>query len=374
MTAWPGGPAMVMSSIAGWSKGCSIGRIPARWTRRPGRVVQPSPRAARAGGHRRRRRPVGPVPDLTLAGGLPPLDGRLRAPGPMDLVECHPGRIHLHAVVRGLFSPASREAVFRLLGGRTAALDAPPGRRRGGPAGHERDDDRPPVRVGPHGHRDRGQADRRRRGAHRRRRRARVDQPRAERAPQPLPHRRPDGDRSSSPTLYMPMLDTAEVVAKALQHRREAQDEYSLESQKRTAAGAGERQVRRRDRRRSPRTKAIVDKDTDAVTYEEVTLRKDEGNRADTTLEGLRQAQARARGRHDHRRQREPALRRRDRACVRHGAASSPSRGPRAARHLPRHGRGRLRARRDGHRPGLRRAEAPRAQRPRRWTTSASGS
>jgi acetyl-CoA C-acetyltransferase len=89
------------------------------------------------------------------------------------------------------------------------------------------------------------------------------------------------------PELYMAMLDTAEVVAKRYSIAREAQDVYSLESQKRTAAAQEQGKF---DDEIVPVTcsKAITNKDTNAVTYEEVTLRKDEGNRADTTIEGLR--------------------------------------------------------------------------------------
>ena len=89
------------------------------------------------------------------------------------------------------------------------------------------------------------------------------------------------------PELYMAMLDTAEVVAKRYSIAREAQDVYSLESQKRTAAAQEQGKF---DDEIVPVTctKAVTSKDTNAVTYEEVTLRKDEGNRADTTIEGLR--------------------------------------------------------------------------------------
>jgi acetyl-CoA C-acetyltransferase len=89
------------------------------------------------------------------------------------------------------------------------------------------------------------------------------------------------------PELYMAMLDTAEVVAKRYSVSREAQDAYSLESQRRTAAA---QESGKFDAEIIPVTcrKAITNKETGAVTYEEVTLRKDEGNRADTTIEGLR--------------------------------------------------------------------------------------
>jgi acetyl-CoA C-acetyltransferase len=89
------------------------------------------------------------------------------------------------------------------------------------------------------------------------------------------------------PEIYMAMLDTAEVVTKRYGVSREAQDAYSLESQRRTAAA---QESGKFDDEIIPVTcqKAIQDKATGAVTYEEVTLKKDEGNRADTTIEGLR--------------------------------------------------------------------------------------
>ncbi len=88
------------------------------------------------------------------------------------------------------------------------------------------------------------------------------------------------------PELYMPMIDTAEVVSKRYKIGREAQDEYSLQSQQRIAAAQKDGKF---DDEIIPITasKAIVNKETDEVTYEDVTLTKDEGNRPDTTLEGL---------------------------------------------------------------------------------------
>lgn len=89
------------------------------------------------------------------------------------------------------------------------------------------------------------------------------------------------------PDIYMPMLQTAEVVAKRYGISRDAMDAYALQSQQRTAAaqaaGAFDAEI-------VPvtATMAIVDKETKAVSHREVTLAKDEGNRADTTLEGLR--------------------------------------------------------------------------------------
>jgi acetyl-CoA C-acetyltransferase len=84
----------------------------------------------------------------------------------------------------------------------------------------------------------------------------------------------------------MPMLQTADNVAKHYKISREAQDEYSLESQRRTAAAQA---AGRFDAEivPLPTWKYVENKETGAVTEEFVTLMKDEGNRADTTLEGL---------------------------------------------------------------------------------------
>jgi acetyl-CoA acetyltransferase family protein len=89
------------------------------------------------------------------------------------------------------------------------------------------------------------------------------------------------------PAMHMAMIDTAEVVAKRYGISREAQDEYALESQRRTAAG---QEAGKFDDEIVPLTtrQAIVNKETKEISYKEVTLRKDEGNRGDTTLEGLR--------------------------------------------------------------------------------------
>ncbi|NMG16956.1 acetyl-CoA C-acyltransferase [Aromatoleum bremense] len=88
------------------------------------------------------------------------------------------------------------------------------------------------------------------------------------------------------PHAYMPMLLTAENVAKKFGISREAQDLYALSSQQRTAAA---QEAGRFDREIVPLTTmmAVVNKDTKEVSYKEVTLARDEGNRADTTLEGL---------------------------------------------------------------------------------------
>jgi acetyl-CoA C-acetyltransferase len=88
------------------------------------------------------------------------------------------------------------------------------------------------------------------------------------------------------PSLYMPMLQTADFVAKKYKISRETQDEYSLQSQQRTAAAqaAGKFDA---EIVPLPTWKYEQDKDTKAFREEQVTLTKDEGNRPDTTLEGL---------------------------------------------------------------------------------------
>ena len=89
------------------------------------------------------------------------------------------------------------------------------------------------------------------------------------------------------PDIYMAMIDTAEIVAQRYQVTRERQDAYALESQRRTAAG---QQAGRFDAEIVPfeTRMAVVDKATGAVSHKMTTLARDEGNRADTTIEGLR--------------------------------------------------------------------------------------
>ena len=88
------------------------------------------------------------------------------------------------------------------------------------------------------------------------------------------------------PNAYMPMLRTAEFVAKKYNVSRQAQDEYALQSQQRTAAA---QQAGRFDDEIVPfsTTMLVKDKDTGAVSRHSVTLDRDEGNRPQTTLENL---------------------------------------------------------------------------------------
>ncbi len=93
--------------------------------------------------------------------------------------------------------------------------------------------------------------------------------------------------KEKMPGLYMVMGDTAEVVAKRYKISRQAQDEYSLASQQRTARAQAEGLL---DEELAPMkvTRGILDKKTgEVVGKEEHTITKDECNRPDTTLEGL---------------------------------------------------------------------------------------
>lgn len=85
---------------------------------------------------------------------------------------------------------------------------------------------------------------------------------------------------------YMPMLQTAETVAKRYGVGRDEQDEYALQSQQRTAAA---QQAGKFDEELAPMasTKAVANKETGGISQEEVLLEKDEGNRPETTLENL---------------------------------------------------------------------------------------
>jgi acetyl-CoA C-acetyltransferase len=89
------------------------------------------------------------------------------------------------------------------------------------------------------------------------------------------------------PAIYMSMLETAENVAARYDIGREAQDEYALQSQKRTAqaqeAGRFDAEIVP-----LPSVMKVKDRETGEVSDREVTLRADEGNRPQTTLDDLR--------------------------------------------------------------------------------------
>jgi acetyl-CoA C-acetyltransferase len=88
------------------------------------------------------------------------------------------------------------------------------------------------------------------------------------------------------PTAYMPMLETAEVVSDRYGISREMQDEYSLQSQQRTAV-AQESGIFNDEIVPMQAVKAVFNRETKETSYEEVTVAKDECNRPSTTLEGL---------------------------------------------------------------------------------------
>ena len=89
------------------------------------------------------------------------------------------------------------------------------------------------------------------------------------------------------PALYMTMIETAEIVAERYGISREAQDEYALRSQQRTAAA---QQAGRFDDEivPMPSIMSMTDRATGEKSERTVTLERDEGNRPDTSLEGLR--------------------------------------------------------------------------------------
>lgn len=95
---------------------------------------------------------------------------------------------------------------------------------------------------------------------------------------------------ASVPAMYMSMLETAETVATRYGVSRDAQDEYALQSQMRTAAG---QQRGAFDDEIAPlaTTMKVQNRETKEISDVDVTLEKDEGNRPSTNLEGLQSLQ-----------------------------------------------------------------------------------
>ncbi|MBB5210789.1 acetyl-CoA C-acyltransferase [Microbulbifer hydrolyticus] len=89
------------------------------------------------------------------------------------------------------------------------------------------------------------------------------------------------------PDIYLPMIDTAEVVAKRYGISRDLQDEYALQSQMRTAA-AQQAGLFADEIISVTCNKIVVNKETGEQSEQEVTLDMDEGNRPSTTIDGLR--------------------------------------------------------------------------------------
>ena len=165
------------------------------------------------------------------------------------------------------------------------------------------------------------------------------------------------------PDIFMAMIDTADIVAERYKVSREYQDEYSLESQRRMAAAQQANKFN--DEIVPMKTKMkVVDKETKAESIVDYTVDRDECNRPETTIEGLAKLEpVEGPGKY-----------------ITAGNASQLSDGAAAVvlmeakdaekRGLKPLGRfvawavGGLRAGRDGHRPGVRRAEAAEAPRP----------
>jgi len=92
------------------------------------------------------------------------------------------------------------------------------------------------------------------------------------------------------PAIFMPMIDTADIVAERYKVSREAQDEYSLESQRRMAAA--QQAGKFKDEIVPLATKMkVVNKETKEESIVDYTVDRDECNRPDTTLEGLAKLQ-----------------------------------------------------------------------------------
>jgi acetyl-CoA C-acetyltransferase len=88
------------------------------------------------------------------------------------------------------------------------------------------------------------------------------------------------------PAIFMPMIDTADIVAERYKVSREAQDEYSYESQQRMAAA--QQAGKFKDEIVPMKTKMKqVNKETKEETIVDYVVDKDECNRPDTSMEGL---------------------------------------------------------------------------------------
>lgn len=102
----------------------------------------------------------------------------------------------------------------------------------------------------------------------------------------PARHSRERWIEEHKPELYLPMIETADIVAARYGVSRERQDEYGLRSQQRIAA-AQEAGLFADEIVPITVEKRIEDRESGAVRHEEVTLAADECNRPDTNLEGL---------------------------------------------------------------------------------------
>ncbi len=92
------------------------------------------------------------------------------------------------------------------------------------------------------------------------------------------------------PAVYMPMIETADIVAERYNVSREAQDEYSYQSQMRMAQ-AQEHELFVDEIVPMQTKMKLVDKETKEETIVDYTVDRDECNRPSTTLEGLAKLQ-----------------------------------------------------------------------------------
>jgi acetyl-CoA C-acetyltransferase len=90
------------------------------------------------------------------------------------------------------------------------------------------------------------------------------------------------------PQIYMTMIETAEIVAERYNISRDAQDEFSLQSQQRTAQAQKDGRYEAEIAPMSTTMQVIVNKDTGETQPKQVTLKLDEGNRPQSTLADLR--------------------------------------------------------------------------------------
>ena len=177
-----------------------------------------------------------------------------------------------------------------------------------------------------------------------------------------------EGLMQIKPELWMSMIETAEIVAERYGISRERQDEYALESQRRTAAA---QQANKFDDEIVPLATKMkkVDKATGTESIVDYTVVRDECNRPDTTLDGLRSLKPvfaggmKSEGRQIHHGRQCLAVLRRRGGLRGDGRETRPTKKHQAVGNLSRLRRRRLRAGRNGHWARLRRAAASRTSR-----------
>jgi acetyl-CoA C-acetyltransferase len=90
------------------------------------------------------------------------------------------------------------------------------------------------------------------------------------------------------PQIYMSMIETAEIVAERYQISRDAQDEFSLQSQQRTARAQQEGRFEAEIAPMTTTMRRVLDQATGQTEPRQITLKLDEGNRPQTTLADLK--------------------------------------------------------------------------------------